>query len=162
MRAIATALLLALALIGVPTATASAAPAIRADGAFDAQVDFSSLTATPRANGNHCELVVQGALIFTGTLTGTAHGTTRAYVLAPCQEVLAVPPGTYRDVFRFNGAFSGTVEGTATSGQLTYAGVTHPGGDIRATIRLRGSSSAVLRADAMVAVGGAYTGVAKP
>ena len=162
MRLIPYALLLALALVGVPSTTASAAPALRAAGAFAADVDFTSLTATPRANGRHCELVVKGTLTFSGTLSGVAEGTTTAYVLAPCDAALAVPPGTFRDVFRFSGVFAGTVDGAAATGELTYAGVTRPGGDIGATIRLRGSASAVLRAKATVAVGGTYTGVVKP
>jgi hypothetical protein len=163
MRLIPYALLLALALVGVPstTTTASAGPALRATGEFAADVDFTSLTATPRANGRHCELVVQGTLSFSGTLSGVAEGTTTALVLAPCNEALAVPPGTFRDGFRFSGVFAGTVDGTAATGELTYAGVTRPGGDIDATIRLRGGSNAVLRAAATVAVGGTYTGVVK-
>lgn len=93
-------------------------------------------------------------MTFDGTLVGVASGTTTAYVLATCDQVLAAAPGTYRDVFRFTGVFTGTVAGTPTSGELSYAGVTHPGGEIGATIRLEGGSSAVLRADARVAVGG--------
>jgi len=162
MREIAYSLLFALALVGVPATSAAATPALRADGSFVVLVDFTSLTATPRANGQHCELVVQGDLTFSGTLSGVAEGSTTAYVLAPCDETLAAPPGTYLDLFKFSGVFVGTVDGTAATGQLTYAGVTHPGGDIGAIIRLRGSSKAVLRADATVAVGGTYTGVVKP
>lgn len=162
MRAFTSALLLALALAVLPAGTASAAPATRATGEFSAAVDFDTLSATPAAGGRHCQLVVQGVLTFDGTLDGIAEGTTTAYVLAPCEEVLVVPPGAYRDVFSFKGSFSGTVAGTPATGKLTYSGITHPGGDIGATIHLRGSSRAVLRADATVAVGGTYVGVAKP
>lgn len=162
MRRTAGLLISALALTTVPTGTAAAEGAVRAGGNFSASVDFSTLTPTPTANGNHCELTVQGALTFAGALNGEAQGTTTATVLAPCEDVLTTPPGTFRDVFRFEGNFSGTVSGIPTTGALTYAGVTRPGGAIDATIRLRGSASAVLRADATVAVGGTYTGVAMP
>jgi hypothetical protein len=162
MRMLAFALMLALAVAGAPTASAAATPAVRSSGTFQANVDFMTLTATAAPNGRHCELAVQGALTFHGTVNGVAEGQTTAYVLAPCDEVLVVPPGTYRDTFRFTGTFAGTVNGSPTTGELTYFGITHPGGDINATIRLQGGSRAVLRADATVAVGGTYTGVAKP
>jgi hypothetical protein len=152
----------ALALTMVPAGTAAADAAVRANGSFAAAVEFSTLTPTSTANGNHCELTVQGVLTFAGTLSGEAKGTTTATVLAPCDDVLTAPPGTFRDVFRFEGNFTGTVSGTPTTGALTYAGVTRPGGGIDATIRLRGSSSAVLRADATIAAGGTYNGVAMP
>lgn len=168
MRRVVRSLFLALALTVVPAATAAAHPAVSAvsavsaAGAFGADLDFATLTATPAANGNHCELSVQGTLTFTGTLDGDADGTTTAYVLAPCEEVLAAPPGTYRDVFRFTGSFVGTVAGTPATGKLAYAGVTRSGGSIDAVIRLSGTSTALLRAEAMVAEGGTYVGVAQP
>lgn len=162
MRRTTSVLISVLALITVPATSAVAAASVKATGSFDAAVDFSTLTATSAANGHHCELSVQGVLTFQGTLDGEAAGTTTARVFAPCQDVLTAPPGTFRDVFRFAGEFSGTVAGASTVGELTYAGVTHPGGDIDATVRLHGSSRAVVRADATVAVGGTYTGVAMP
>lgn len=155
-------LLLAVAAALAPAQGAAADPAGRAAGTFVASVDFGTLTALPAANGTHCELTVQGVLTFSGTLVGTAGGTTTAYVLAPCAEVLASPPGTYRDVFTFTGTFTGTVDGSATTGSLDYAGVSFPGGAIGATIQLDGASTARLRADATLGVGGTYTGVAQP
>jgi hypothetical protein len=76
--------------------------------------------------------------------------------------VAATPPGTFADVFRFVGDYAGTVAGEPASGPLTYAGVTRAGGTITAVVRLRGISSAFLRADAVVAVGGSYRGIAWP
>ena len=94
-------LLLAVAAALTPAQGATAEPAAHAAGTFVASVDFGTLEAVPAANGTHYELTVQGVLTFDGTLEGTASGTTTAYVLAPCEEVLATPPGTYRDVFTF-------------------------------------------------------------
>lgn len=162
MRKTAGLLISAFVLAAVPMGTATAEGAVRANGSFTVAVDFSTLTPTPSANGNHCELTVQGVLTFAGALSGEAQGTTTARVFAPCDDVLTTPPGTFRDVFRFQGNFSGTASGTPTTGAMSYAGVTRPGGAIDATIRLRGTSSAVLRANATVAVGGTYTGVARP
>jgi len=54
------------------------------------------------------------------------------------------------------------VAGVPTTGSLTYAGITRPGGTINAAVRLDGDRArAVLRAEAIVAVGGSYTGVAQ-
>lgn len=153
--------LLALGAAVLP-ASAAADPAVRADGTFVAAVDFGTLATAPAANGRHCELTVEGVLTFTGTLVGTAEGTTTAHVLAPCEDVLATSPGTFRDVFRFTGTFDGTVGGTATTGRLDYFGVSSPGGTIGATIRLDGESTATLRADAELGVGGTYSGPARP
>ena len=155
-------LLLLVSTAVAPAQAAAADPAGDAAGTFVAAVDFATLTASPAANGTHCELTVQGVLTFSGTLEGTAEGTTTAYVLAPCQDVATSPPGTYRDVFRFIGTFTGTVDGSATTGSLEYAGVTWPGGSIGATIHLDGTSTARLRADATLGVGGTYAGVARP
>ena len=44
-------------------------------------MDFSTLTLTPR--GKNCRLVVSGALVFSGSIEGTATGTTTALVFAP-------------------------------------------------------------------------------
>lgn len=133
-------------------------PTVReASGQFDALVDFSTLSLEPVAGG--CRLTVSGTLRFTGTLEGSAYGTTRALVFAPCEQVATAPPGTYADVFRFEGTFEGTVAGTPATGPLGYAGVTSPGGAIDAAIWLGGDVPAAARATATVAVGGTYTGV---
>lgn len=132
-----------------------------AAGDFTAGVDFPTLRVR-EVRGNKCEFTVRGTLTFTGTLTGTAVGTTTAVIFAPCAEATTTPPGTFFDVFRFEGAFIGTVVGSPVTGDLAYAGVTRVGGAITATIILRGDrAKAVLRADARVAVGGSYAGVAK-
>lgn len=144
-----------------PAATASHAGAQRAAGAFGASVDFSSLQARD-VRGNKCEFTVDGTLSFTGTVAGDAVGTTTAVIFAPCEDALASPPGTFFDVFRFDGDFTGEVLGEPTTGFLSYSGLTRAGGAIDATIILDGDHArAVLRADARVAVGGTYTGVAK-
>ncbi|HYN28863.1 MAG TPA: hypothetical protein VES95_03195 [Dermatophilaceae bacterium] len=139
-----------------------ATAATAASGTFTIAADFTTLSASPAAHGRHCTVTLQGVLTFTGTLEGGAEGSITARILAPCDQALASPPGTFRDVFRFTGGFEGAIGGVTASGALTYAGVTSPGGSIGAVIRLRGTSTAVLRADAAVGVGGSYTGVARP
>ena len=157
-----------LCLLLAPVSVASAAPAEstsrtvqRARGDFTATVDFASLVVRP-VRPDRCEFTVNGTLEFTETLVGTAPGTTTALIFAPCSQATTSPPGTFPDVFRFVGTFTGTVAGRSTSGPLTYAGVTRAGGDIDATVLLDGDrASAVLHADAVVAVGGSYRGVAR-
>jgi hypothetical protein len=140
---------------------ASSTAAVPAAGDFVASVDFHSLQAR-EVRGDKCEFTVQGALTFSGTVEGTADGTTTAVIFAPCAQALAAPPGTYRDVFAFEGQFTGEVLGDPAAGVLRYAGVTRVGGAIDAGIVLTGDDvRAVLRADAQVAVGGSYRGVAR-
>ena len=83
-------------------------------------------------------------------------------IFAPCSQATTNPPGTFFDVFRFVGTFTGTVAGAPASGPLTYAGVTQVGGHIDAAIVLDGDRAfAAVRADAIVTVGGSYRGVAR-
>ncbi|WP_256842173.1 hypothetical protein [Ornithinimicrobium cryptoxanthini] len=156
-------------LLGLPLGAAATGPATptatrgaqHAEGDFLASVDFSSLQARD-VRGNKCEFTVNGALTLTGTVTGEAVGVTTAVIFAPCADALASPPGTYFDLFRFEGDFTGEVLGESVSGPLSYAGRTLVGGAIDAIIFLDGDDArAVLRADAQVAVGGTYAGVAK-
>jgi hypothetical protein len=143
--------------------TAQVAPARHVDaaGEFTASVDFASLT-TRDVGARRCEFRVEGTLTFTGTVGGVASGTTTALIDAPCPEALANPPGTFRDVFRFEGDFAGTVAGVPATGDLRYAGVTRPGGSIDATIILRAdrAKAQLHTVDAQVGVGGSYRGVA--
>ena len=141
-----------------PTArSASAARQVQASGDFVAMVDFSTLTLTPR--GRNCLLQVEGQLVFTGTIEGTATGQTTALVFAPCSDVATTPPGTFRDVFKSELEFEGTVDGEPARANLLYMGRVEPGGQIDG--RLVFSSGDVrgeLDADAVVAVGGEYGG----
>ncbi len=134
---------------------------VDAAGAFTALADFSSLV-TRDVGNSKCEFLVQGTLTFTGTLEGVASGTTTALIDAPCSEALSNPPGTFRDVFRFEGDFAGTVDSVPATGDLSYAGVTRPGGSIDANIILRADQAkAELRTvDAQIGAGGTYRGVA--
>ena len=153
--------ILAGAVATVPVALAAAPQAPDAAGTFTADVDFSTLTASD-VRGNKCEFTVNGTLTFTGTLVGAADGTTTAVIFAPCADATTNPPGTFFDVFRFEGTFTGSVDGSPVTGPLSYAGVTRVGGVIDALILLHGDQGrAALRADAEVAVGGSYTGVAQ-
>ena len=142
-------------------AQAASAGQVDAAGAFTAVVDFPSLV-TRDVGNSKCEFQVDGTLTFNGTLEGVASGTTTALIDAPCPEALSNPPGTFRDVFRFEGDFAGTVDGVPATGDLSYAGVTRPGGSIDANIRLRADhAKAELRTvDAQIGLGGTYRGVA--
>jgi hypothetical protein len=139
-------------------APASASPAQPAAGDFVVEVAFT--TADFSDVGQTCRVSIDATLTFTGTLTGVATGELSALVLAPCADAQGAQPGAFRDVFRLEGAFTGTVDGERTTGALTYAGVTRPGGAIDAQIRLSGPVRAALQADAAVGVGGTYAGVA--
>jgi len=66
------------------TLAASPARPIQAAGRFDALVDFTTLTLTPR--GRNCLLQVKGRLVFSGTLEGPAIGQTTALVFAPSRK----------------------------------------------------------------------------
>jgi hypothetical protein len=142
-----------------PTAPARAAEAARrieASGRFDALVDFSTLTLTPR--GSNCLLQVEGRLVFTGTIEGVATGQTSALVFAPCANVATSPPGTYPDVFRSELAFEGTVDGEPARANLLYMGGVQPGGQIAGRLVFSNGVAGVLEVEAQVAVGGAYDG----
>jgi hypothetical protein len=131
---------------------------VPASGTFDAIIDPGSFTFRDRLGG--CELTVNGTLVFSGTLTGDAVGTTTALVFAPCSQVATQPPGAYADIFRFVGTFTGAVAGDPVTTTLTYAGVTHVGGAIDAAIVAGGDVPVAARAEAIVATGGSYTGLA--
>lgn len=148
----------ALALLGF-TPPAVSGEMIPAEGRFTVSIDFSTLTLTPM--GANCILEVEGAAEFTGTLQGIAPGKTRAVVLAPCAEVAATPPGGYQDMFSSDLEFAGTVNGAPAIADITYRGNTAIGGAIAATMRPSNGLRGVLKVDAIVAVGGSYTGFIK-
>ena len=139
-----------------PTLSASPAQQVQASGDFDALVDFSTLTLTPR--GANCLLQVNGQLVFTGTIEGTATGQTTALVFAPCADVAANPPGTFPDVFKSELAFEGTVDGDPAQANVLYMGRVQPGGQIEGRLVFSNGVSGVLDVDARVAVGGEYSG----
>ena len=134
----------------------SAARQVDASGQFLAQVDFTSFTFTPR--GRNCLLTVNGQLVFTGTIDGTATGTTSALVFAPCADVMAAPPGTYPDVFRSELEFRGTIDGEPATANLLYMGRVAEGGTIDGRLIFSNGVAGRLEADAIVAVGGTYHG----
>ena len=136
--------------------TLSASRRVAASGQFDARVDFSTLTLTPR--GRNCLLEVDGRLVFTGTIQGTAVGRTRALVFASCADVRATPPGTFRDVFKSELLFNGTVDGTPARANVLYTGGVEPGGRIEGRLLFSKGVAGTLRVEARVAVGGKYRG----
>ena len=145
-----------LSLHGSPGDPSVSAAPVATSGEFDALVDFSTLTLTPR--GRNCLLVVDGQLVFSGTIEGTATGTTSALVFAPCSDVSTSPPGTFRDVFRSELEFEGTVDGAPAQGRMLYQGGVREGGRIEGRVLLSRGISGALEVDAQVAVGGSYSG----
>jgi hypothetical protein len=139
-----------------PELPASPARQIQASGHFDAIVDFSTLTLTPR--GRNCLLRVDGQLVFTGTIEGVATGQTTALVFAPCSDVATSPPGTFPDVFRSELAFEGTVDGEPARANVLYMGRVQPGGQIAGRLVLSHGVQGRLEVEARVAVGGEYRG----
>jgi hypothetical protein len=131
---------------------------IQASGTFDAVVDFSTLTLTPTSDGRNCLLQVNGQLVFTGTIEGTATGQTTALVFAPCADVASNPPGTFPDVFKSELVFEGTVAGDPARANMIYTGRAQPGGQIEAYLLLYNGVLGTLDVDAVLAVGGTYRG----
>jgi hypothetical protein len=129
---------------------------VEATGEYDAIVDFTTLTLTPR--GRNCLLRVDGQLVFSGTIEGAATGTTTALVFATCSEVATTPPGTYPDVFKSELAFQGTIAGVPAEGDMMYQGRSQEGGRIEGRIIGSRGIAGVLEVDAQLAVGGSYSG----
>lgn len=129
---------------------------IQTSGHFDANVDFSTLTLTPR--GRNCLLQVKGQLVFTGTIEGAATGQTTALVFAPCSDVAATPPGTFRDRFKSELVLEGTVDGQPARANMLYMGGVQPGGQIEGRLVLSHGVAGRLEVEARVAVGGEYRG----
>lgn len=125
-------------------------------GTYEAVVDFSTLVLTP--TGRNCRLVVDGMLVFSGAVKGTATGTTTALVFARCSEVATTPPVTFRDVFTSELHFPGTVNGEPAEADGLYQGITQVGGAIEGGVHFSNGVAGVLDVDAVVAVGGSYDG----
>ena len=133
-----------------------AAGQVQTSGHFDAQVDFSTVTLTPK--GSNCLLEVDGRLVFTGTIEGTAIGHTSALEFAPCSEVAVNPPGTFPDVFKSVAVFDGTVNGVPAHSNLLYMGRVAVGGHIDGRLIFSDGVAGKLDVSAVVAVGGEYSG----
>ena len=136
--------------------TSSPAHRIATSGQFDALVDVSTLTLTPR--GRNCLLEVAGRLVFTGTFQGTAVGRTRALVSASCAKVATTPPARLRDIFKSELVFNGTVDGAPARANLLYSGGVEPGGRIEGRLLFFKGVAGTLKVEAKVAVGGKYRG----
>ena len=137
--------------------SASPARKVQASGHFAAVVNFATLTLTPR--GRNCLLQVDGQLNFTGTIVGAAVGQTTALVFAPCSDVAANPPGTFRDRFKSELVFEGTVDGEPARANVLYMGRVQPGGEIVGRILFsRGVQGRLEIEETIVAVGGEYSG----
>ena len=139
-----------------PAVAAIGAGQVATSGLFDANVDFTTLSLTPR--GSNCLLVVKGQLVFHGTIEGVANGQTTALVFATCEEVASLPPGTDPDVFKSEAEFRGTVAGEPATAHLLYQGRVQPGGHIDGHLIFSNGIAGTLDAEAQVAVGGEYHG----
>jgi len=142
---------------GAPALAAAAASGqVDVSGPFDAIVDFSTLSLTPR--GSNCLLQVDGRFVFHGAIDGVAMGHTTALVFGTCEQVASTPPGTDPDVFVSEATFDGTVAGVAAQAKVLYQGRVAPGGHIDGHLHFSNGVSGVLDAEAQVAVGGTYHG----
>ena len=129
---------------------------VQTSGHFDAIVDFSTITLTPR--GENCLLQVDGRLVFTGTIVGTANGHTSALEFAPCDQVALHPPGTFPDVFKSVATFEGTIAGQPAHSNLQYMGRVQVGGAIDGRLVFSNGVAGELDVNSIVAVGGTYSG----
>ena len=129
---------------------------VDASGHFDAVVDFSTVSFTPK--GANCLLEVNGKLVFTGTIQGTATGRTSALEFASCDQVAVNPPGTFPDRFKSDAEFVGTINGQPAKAHMYYMGDVEVGGHINGRLVFSNGVAGVLDADAIVAVGGSYSG----
>ena len=144
------------ALAQSPNFASSDAGPIQTSGHFDAIVDFSTVTLTPK--GQNCLLQVAGRAVFSGTIVGTGIGQTSALEFAPCADVAAHPPGTFPDVFHFDGVFEGTVGGQPARANIRYMGRVQVGGAIDGRFVFSNGVAGEVDVDAVVAVGGTYRG----
>ena len=140
----------------VASVSPNAVQPVETSGSFDAIVDFSTVTLTPK--GRNCLLQIHGRLIFHGTIEGTANGVTSALEFAPCSEVAVNPPGTFPDVFKSVAVFDGTIAGQPAHSNLLYMGRVQVGGAIDGRFVFSNGVAGELKADAIVAVGGTYQG----
>ena len=130
-----------------------------AQGDLVVRVDPSTLRAEPVAQGTRGRLRAGVTITATGTVAGTAEGTTTAIVHAPCAAATSNPPGAFADTFRFTGAFHGEVLGSPTTAAVEYAGLTRPGGDVSAALVLHGDVTVLAAVRARVGATGTYRGL---
>ena len=141
--------------LSTASAPASSGP-VQAAGHFDAIVDFSTVSLTPK--GGNCLLQVKGQIVFSGTIQGTATGQTSALEFGPCSVVAVNPPGTFPDVFKSVATFSGTIAGRPAKSNLLYMGRVQVGGAIDGRFVFSNGVAGDLKVNAIVAVGGDYSG----
>jgi hypothetical protein len=72
--------------------------------------------------------------------------------------VAVTPPGTFRDVFHFDGEFQGTIDGQPAEAHVAYMGGVEPGGHIDGRFVFSHGVAGRLETDGQVAVGGDYHG----
>lgn len=150
---------MALGVLG-PLSPAWAQNVVRAQGEFTVTIDFPTLSLTPV--DEHCLIVVEGVVEFSGTLDGIAPSRTRALAFASCEEVAVLPPGAYEDVFTAALEFAGKVADRPVVADIAYRGATAIGGNVDGVLIVSDGLGGRLAVDATVAVGGTYRGLLKP
>ena len=68
------------------------------------------------------------------------------------------PPGTFRDIFKSELVFNGTVDGAPARANLLYTGGVEPGGRIDGRLLFYKGIAGRLKVEARVAVEGEYRG----
>lgn len=131
---------------------------VQTAGSFDAIIDPFTFRFESTPSGRNCILQVNGQLVFSGTIEGTATGRTTALVFAPCDQASTNPPGTFADVFKSELVFEGTIGGEPVRANMIYTGTVRVGGHIDAYLILYNGALGTLEVDAIVAVGGTYEG----
>jgi hypothetical protein len=86
--------------------------------------------------GGSCIIDLKQAYKISGTLSGTLDIDYRIIVYGPC-EVPPIP-GKYDEQWIAHGTFMGTVDGAATSGNLSYTAQVRAGGAVEGRMVLRG------------------------
>ncbi len=78
--------------------------------------------------GGSCIVDIRQAYVISGTFSGSLEIDYRIIVYGPCE----VPPvlGKYNEAWIAHGTFSGNINGSSTSGTLTYTAQVKAGGDV--------------------------------
>ena len=86
--------------------------------------------------GGNCVVDLRQAYDISGTLSGSLEIDYRILVYGPCET----PPviGKYDEEWIVHGTFTGTINGPAASGSLTYTAQVQAGGDVEGRILLGG------------------------
>ena len=82
--------------------------------------------------GKSCLVELKQSYSISGTLSGTMIIDYRILVYGPC----GVPPGTFDEDWIAHGTFTGTANGSAVSGKLSYVARVQAGGNVEGRVSL--------------------------